>query len=217
MHEWSRRRAAKRVKPGTGRELKPFRWWQPFSRSLYSLALGRDDGNQAVYVVDIPHRRRFFANDGKGTADLYLDGRHQAESRLPAVFSVRGGAIEVAESPFGLKRCHYVTAEGDEYPLVPAHASAEGRRANLGRTYPALSRAISVTSVILLVVSVLLLIPQLIEIAFTLPPVAARFGTFVSPISLPAWLNSLIGIGAALASIERALRLRHNRFLDTVG
>ncbi|OKA04891.1 hypothetical protein ATP06_0227850 [Amycolatopsis regifaucium] len=53
--------------------------------------------------------------------------------------------------------------------------------------------------------------------AFKLPPVAARFGTFVSPISLPAWLNSLLTIGAALASIERALRLRHNRFLDTVG
>ncbi|WP_010692458.1 hypothetical protein [Saccharopolyspora spinosa] len=207
----------KRVKPGTGRELKPFRWWQPFSRSLYSVVLGRDDGRQAVYVVDVPHRRRFFANDGKGTADLYLGGRHQAESKLPAAFPISGGVIEVAESPFGLKRCHYVTAGGQEYPLIPEHTSAEGRRAHLARTHPALSRAISVTSVILLVISVLLLIPQLIEVAFTLPPVAPSFGTFVSPISLPAWLNSVIGIGAGLASIERALRLRHNRFLDTIG
>jgi hypothetical protein len=62
-----------------------------------------------------------------------------------------------------------------------------------------------------------LLIPQLVEVAFKLPPVAARFGTFVSPVSLPAWLNSLLGIGSGLAGIERALRLRHNRFLDTVG
>ncbi|WP_410642681.1 hypothetical protein [Amycolatopsis sp. lyj-346] len=217
MHEWRRRRAAKRVEPGTGRELKPFRWWQPFSRSLYSLVLGRDDGHQAVYVVDVPHRRRFWANDGKGTADLYLDGRHQAAAKLPAVFPVPGGTIEVAESPFGLKRCHYVTAAGDERPLVPEHTSAEGRRAHLARRHPALSRAISVTSVVLLLISVLLLIPQLIEVAFKLPPVAARFGAFVSPVSLPAWLNSLLGIGAVLASVERALRLRHNPFLDTIG
>jgi hypothetical protein len=170
-----------------------------------------------VYTVDVHHRRRFLANDGKGTADLYLDGRHQAESKLPAAFPVPGGAIEVAESPFGLKRCHCVTAGGDEYPLIPDHTSAEGRRAHLARTHPALSRAISATSVILLVISVLLLVPQLIEVAFKLPPVAARFGTFDSLVSLPAWLNSLLGISTGLASIERALRLRHNRFLDTVG
>src|SRR4051794_8552169 len=103
MHEWRRRRAAKRVKPGTGRELTPFRWWQPFSRSLYSLVLGRDDGHQAV-------------------------------SKLPAVFPIPGGTIEVAESPFGLKRCHYVTAGGEEYPLVPDHTSTEGRRARQRRT-----------------------------------------------------------------------------------
>ncbi|EME62676.1 hypothetical protein [Amycolatopsis decaplanina] len=217
MHESSRRRAAKRVKPGTGRELKPFRWWQLFSRSLYSLVLSRDDGRPATYTVDVRHRRRFFANDGKGTADLYLHGRHHAESKLPAAFPVPGGTIEVAESPFGLKRCHCVTTDGAEYQLIPDRRSAEGRRAHLARTHPALSRAISITSVVLLVISVLLLIPQLIEVAFTLPPVAARFGTFRSPVSLPAWLNSLLGVGAVLASIERALRLRHNRFLDTVG
>jgi hypothetical protein len=217
MHEWSRRRAVRRVVPGTGRELKPFRWWQPFSRSLYSLVLGRDDGRQAVYMVDVHHRRRFFATDGKGTADLYLDGRHQAQSKLPAVFPAPGGAIEVAESPFGLKRCHYVEAGGEQRPLIPDYTSAEGRRAHLARRHPALSRAISVTSVLLLLISVLLLIPQLIEVAFRLPPVAARFGAFVSPVSLPGWLNSLVGIGAVLASVERALRLRHNHFLDTVG
>ena len=107
MGEWRRRRAARRIKPGTGRKLQPFRWWQPFARSLYSIDLGRQ-----VYAVDVRHRRRFFSEDGKGTADLYLDGRHHAESKLPAAFSVPGGTIEVADSPFGLKRCHYITDEG---------------------------------------------------------------------------------------------------------
>src|ERR1041384_8270141 len=160
MHEWSRYRAAKRVKPGTGRGGQPFRWWQPFSRSLYSVALRHDDGRQVAYVVDVHHRWRFMANDGKGTAELYPDGRHHAESKLPARFPIPAGTIEVPESPFGLKRCHYVSAAGEEHQLIPDRTSAEGRRAHLARRHPALSRAISVTSVLLLLISVLLLIPQ---------------------------------------------------------
>jgi hypothetical protein len=212
MGEWRRRRAAKRIKPGTGRELQPFRWWQPFARSLYSIDLGRQ-----VYTVDVRHRRRFFSEDGKGAADLYLDGRHHAESKLPAAFPVPGGTIEVADSPFGLKRCHYVTVEGEERQLVPDRTSAEGRRERFARSHPVASRAIGITSVALLVISLLLLIPQLIEVAFKIPPVAERFGTFVSPVALPAWLNSLLSAGAVLASVERALRLRHSWFLDRMG
>ncbi|GHH88456.1 hypothetical protein GCM10018793_68170 [Streptomyces sulfonofaciens] len=216
MGEWSRRRAAKRIKPGTGRELQQLRWWQSLSRSLYSIALGPGNGRQTVYTVDVRHRRRIMADDGKGTADLYLDGRHEAESKLPAAFPVPGGTIEVAESRFGLKRCHYVTAGGHEHQLTPDRTSAEGRRAHLAGTHPVLSRAISATSVVLLLISILLLIPQVIEVACKFPPVADRFGTFVSPVALPTWLNSLLSISAVLASIERALRLRHSWFLDTV-
>ncbi len=212
MGEWRRRRAAKRIKPGTGRELQPFRWWQPFARSLYSIDLGRN-----VYTVDVRHRRRFFSEDGKGTADLYLDGRHHAESKLPAAFPVPGGTIEVADSPFGLKRCHYVSDEGGERQLVPDRASAEGRREHFARAHPVLSRVIGVTSVAVLVISVLLLIPQLGEVVFKIPPVAERFGTFVSPVALPVWLNTSLTAGAVLASIERALRLRHSWFLDRLG
>ncbi|NKY97978.1 hypothetical protein HGB44_09960 [Nocardiopsis dassonvillei subsp. albirubida] len=32
--EWRRHRAAQRVKPGNGRPLKPFRWWQLTFRAL---------------------------------------------------------------------------------------------------------------------------------------------------------------------------------------
>lgn len=214
MGEWRRHRLARRIRPGTGRELRPFRWWQQFTRSLYSIRL---NAGQSLYTVDVRHRRRFFSEDGKGTADLYLDGRHHAESKLPAAFPVPGGTIEVADSPFGLKRCHYVTEGGEEHQLTPDRASAEGRREHFARTHPALSRSAGVASVALLVISVLLLIPQLIAFAFKIPPVAERFGTFVSPIALPAWLNTLLSVGAVLASIERALRLRHSWFLDRLG
>lgn len=209
--------AARRVKPGNGRPLKPFRWWQPTSRALFYLTLDNTDGRQAVYAVDVNHAQRFFSDDGKGKAHLYLDGRHHAESTFPAAFPVRDGVIEVATTAFGLRRCHYVTDEGAEHQLVPDRRSGEGRRARLDREHPVLSRWIGVLSLLLLVIPALVLIPQLVEVAFELPPVAQRFGTFTSPVHLPAWLNIALTLGAAAASTERALRLRYNWLLDSAA
>lgn len=215
--EWRRYRATQRVKPGNGRPLKPFRWWQLTSRALFYLALGNADGRRTVYAVHVDHTRRFFSEDGRGTAHLYLDGGHHAESGLPAVFPVRGGVIEVAATAFGLRRCHYVTDGGTEHQLVPDRRSGEGRRARLDREHPVLSCWIGVLSLLLLVVPALLLIPQLVEVAFGLPPVAERFGTFTSPVHLPVWLNTALALGAAAASTERALRLRYNWLLDSAA
>ncbi|WDZ88343.1 hypothetical protein [Nocardiopsis sp. HUAS JQ3] len=217
FEERRRRRAVRRVGPGNGRALKPFRWWQLTSRALFYLALGDADGRRTVYAVHVNHTQRFFSEDGKGRADLYLDGRHHAEARLPAVFPVRGGVIEVAATAFGLRRCHYVTDEGSEHQLVPDPRSGEGRRARLEREHPVLSRWIGVLSLLLLVVPAALLVPQLVEVAFELPPVAERFGTFTSPVDLPVWLNTALGLGAAAASAERALRLRYNWLLDSAA
>ncbi|WP_328411895.1 hypothetical protein OG542_17250 [Streptomyces violaceus] len=207
-----RRRAARRVRPGDGRALKRFRWWQLPFRALFSLPLTHEDGRQTVYTVDVRHGQN--QSSGKVTADLYLDGRHHAESRLPAAFPVRGGTVEVAMSAFGLKRCHYVTAEGTEFPLVPDPRSAEGRRAHLDRAHPALSRAISFLSATVLLVALALLVPQILGPVTQVDAVAQHIGTFTSPVRLPQWLNITIGIATAAASTERALRLRHNRLLD---
>ena len=49
------------------------------------------------------------------------------------------------------------------------------------------------------------------------PPVAAAVGVFESPVHLPIWLNIALGVAAALASTERALRLRYHWLLDGVG
>ncbi len=216
FQDWRQGRAVRRVRPGNGRPLKPYRWWQPTSRSLLYLPLKSVDGRKVLYAVDVNHVKKHFSEEGKGEAHLYLDGRHHAESELPAAFPVEGGTIEVADSDFGLKRCHYVTADGAEYPLVPDKGSGEGRRARLHRERPALSRWIGFVSVVLLVIPACLLVPQLIEAAFHLPPVADRFGTFVSPVQLPLWLNVALGLGAASASVERALRLRHT-WLDSAA
>ncbi|WAE70890.1 hypothetical protein OUQ99_16755 [Streptomonospora nanhaiensis] len=217
LKEWQRRRAARRVEPGNGKPLKPFRWWQPLSRVLFHLPLRGGDGGRTDYAVEVRYAQRFFSEDGKGRAHLYLDGRHHAESGLPAAFPVRGGTIEVALTPFGLKRCHYVTDGGAEHQLVPDRRSGEGRRARLDREHPVLSRAIGLCSLVLLVVPALLLVPQLIEAAFQVPPVTERFGTFTSPVQLPLWLNIALTLGASAASTERALRLRYNWLLDSAA
>ncbi|WP_413811416.1 hypothetical protein [Streptomyces sp. OE57] len=210
--EWRHRRAVQRVKPGDGRALKRFRWWQMLTRALFHLRLMNDDGRQTVYTVDIKHQN---TSDGYVKAHLYLDGRHHAESRVPAVFPVRGGTVEVRASGFGLKRCHYVTTEGAEFRLIPDPASAEGRRARFDRSHPALSRCIGFLSVIVLVVGVVLLILQLAEQITRNPEGVAQYvGTFTSPIQLSAWSNTVVGLVTVAASTERALRLRYNWLLD---
>jgi len=103
LHDRKRRRAARRVRPGTGRALKPFRWWQPTNRALFHLELPVE-GRTVEYSVDVRHWQQFTTEDGRGKAHLYRDGRHHAQSELPAVFPVEGGVIEVDASEYGLKR-----------------------------------------------------------------------------------------------------------------
>ncbi|MEU9885026.1 hypothetical protein [Sphaerisporangium sp. NPDC051011] len=153
----------------------------------------------------------------KVRAHLYVDGAHRFESKLPAMFPVEGGAIEVAMSAYGIRRCHYVTRAGAEHQLTPDPKSAEGRRARLDGEHPALSRSIGVFSVLTLLVGVGLNLLQIAEPLSRIPPIAERAGIFESPIHLPLWLNIALGLAAVLASVERSLRLRYNPLLDRAG
>lgn len=211
VSERKRRRAARRVQPGDGHELKPYRWWQPLSRSLFHLPLTDEHGRSQRWSVDV---RPLGDSNGEVWIHLYRDGRHFAGSKSPAVFQVPGGTVEVVTSGYGLKRCHYVTDYGAEHQLVPEASSAEGRRARLQRRHPGVSRMIGIVSITVLLIALVLGVPQIIEQISHIPPVAERFGTFTSPIQLPAVLNITLVIAALLASTERALRLRYNWLLD---
>ena len=201
----------KTVKPGDGHKLQGFRWWQLLTRSLFHLRLTGDDGVPETWSVDVRHGGD---EDGEAYAQLYRDGVNRARSSLPAAFPVPGGIIEVEVSGYGLKRCHYVGNDGSERQLVPDPASAEGRRARLDRNNPALSRAVGTASAVLLAAAFLMGVPQIIEQVTLFPPVAENFGTFTSPIRLPAVANTWLVLLTLAASTERALRLRYNRILD---
>jgi hypothetical protein len=213
--EWRRRRAIQRVKPGDGRALKRFRWWQPLTRSLFYLPEDGGTGRPVVYAVEVNHLKS--NQNGDAEAHLYRDGLHHARARLPAVFPIEGGEIEVETSSFGIRGCHFVTTDGIEQQLVPDPRSAEGRRARLDREHPALSRWIGLLSVVLVAVPLLFVLPQTLEAISRFPPLADRFGVFESPVEAPGWLNIALTISAVLGSTERALRLRYNRWLDPVA
>ncbi|OQO90683.1 hypothetical protein B1813_14125 [Saccharomonospora piscinae] len=213
LNDWKRHRAARRVKPGDGRPLKHYRWWQMLlGRSLLHLRLTGADARPVDYAVDV--RTMGDKQDGEVRARLYRDGALHAQAKVPAAFSVEGGTIEVATSSFGVKRCHYVTDDGTERLLTPDPASGEGRRARFAAEHPSQSRVVGIVAVVLLVVGLGLNLVQLLEPLSRIPPVAEHIGVFESPIHLPLWLNITLGAGAALASTERALRLRYHWLLD---
>ncbi|WP_180819498.1 hypothetical protein [Gordonia terrae] len=209
FHQWMQQRTAPRMTPGDGRPLQRFRWWQLPGRALFHLQL------DTIYAVDVRHWQN--QSSGEVTADLYRAGKQIAVSKLPAAFPVEGGTIQVAMSGSGLKRCHYVADDGRERQLSPDPASAEGRRARLAQNHPLTSRLIATSSAVLLIVGVALLILQVAEPISRIPPIAESIGTFTSPVQLPLWLIVALGVGAAAAGLERALRLRYHWLLDAAG
>lgn len=203
----------RRQKRGDGRPLEPFRWWHLVSgRKLFALTVPRPGAPDVVYAVDVRTD-----DDGDPRAHLYRDGAHAVVSKLPAKFAVEGGVIQVAAGTYGLRRMHYVTPDGSERLLTPHPRSAIGRRLRLDHSHPVASRWIAGTAIVFLIVGVAVNVPQLAQVISEIPPIAERFGTFVSPIHLPLWLNITLGAGAALASMERGLRLRYNWVLDGLG
>lgn len=215
FEQWRRRRAVKRIDPGDGSPLQRFRWWQQLGRSLFHLDL-EDQGRRPVrYTVDV----RQWKTDDNGYVKVHLfrDGRQHAVARAPAVFPVEGGAIEVAVSQFGLKRCHLVTDDGTEHQLVPDPRSAEGRRARFERRRPGLSRLVGAVSTVALLVGVALLLQQIAVPVLRIPPIAERIGPVDPLVALPLWLNIALAVAAAAASTERALRLRYHWLLDAAG
>lgn len=113
-----------------------------------------------------------------------------------------------------MKRCRFVGDDGGIRRLTPDPASAEGRRAQLERSRPGLSRAIGALSVVILIAGLVLGVPQIVEDITRIPPVADVIGTFVSPIRLPFGVNIALLLATLAASTERALRLRYNWILD---
>jgi hypothetical protein len=212
-----------KVRPGDGSALNEYRLRQLFSRSLFFLELAGPLGNSHLYAVDVRYladaktKKQHRDAVGKAPAALYRDGVQVHRSNLPAAFPVPGGVIEVATSAFGLKRMHFVSADGSEHALRPHRRSQEGLRARFGQRFP---RASAVVGAVSLAILLTVLAGGLLNgmAALTrIPVVAEHVGTFTSPIRLPTWATITMASAGTLAAVERALRLRHNRLIDSVA
>ena len=208
LEEWRRRRAAKKVKPGDGKPLKPMRAWHALSRTVFHIDLPDDDGASRTFSVDVP----FFNLDGR--VSLYLDGQREAWAEAPAVFPVPGGVIEVKTSTYGVARMHFVPDVGEERQLLPDRASAEAARARFDARHPVASRVIGAVAVVVLLAGLVLGLPQFLEQLSELTWVAENIGTFTSPFALPAWLNTALFVAGLVAALERALTLRNHWLID---
>src|SRR5690625_2873041 len=205
-------------RPGNRSRLRRFHVWQGLWRSVFGIDHGGARWDIDVNFLDMDER-----------VALYRDGRQERTQKLPARFELDDGArIEVRTSTYGIRRAHLITPAGEEVQLTPARGSAERLRADLEQRRPVLSRAISITSFVILLAAVVIQVPQGIEWLVTLghelapalpenlASVAAlleRF-TFTSPWHLEATANSIVGAAALAALLERALRLKYNWWLD---
>lgn len=127
------------------------------------------------------------------------------------------GAIEVAMSNVGMKRCHHGTDDGGARQLRVDPRSAEGLRARFENRSPAAKRWVSVALVLALLIGVGLLLLQIAEPFSGIPFIEEHTGQSEAPFTLPIWSNTGLAVLAAVGSEERALRLRCRWWIDSIG
>ncbi|WP_454300822.1 hypothetical protein [Salana multivorans] len=209
MFERSRRRKRlKKVKPGDGRPLKPYRPWHSLWRTLFLLDVEEPDGTPTRYAVDVDY---FVFDD---TVSLYRDGEQVAKAEPPAVLPTSVGVIEVETTMYGLRRMHLVREDGSEQQLRPHRGTPEEWRSRMGSRFPRASRVIAGAAIAVLIVGLVLVVPQALERISEIEWVATNIGTFRSPVELPAWLNATLVTAGLLAAFERALTLRNHWLID---
>ena len=87
----------------------------------------------------------------------------------------------------------------------------------LDRRHPALSQIVSTVSVALLVVGVGINLLHLWGPITTIPAVVDAVGTLPQVGAPPVWLSVILGVGAAVAVLERATSMRYHWLLDGGG
>lgn len=205
---WGFGRKKNKIKPGDGRPLKPFYVWQGLARSLFYAPLRDEDGTEKTYAVEV----QYF--DWEDKAELYLNGVHHAQSKLPAAFPVEDGTIEVASTLYGLKRMHFVDTAGQAKVLKPDPTSAEGLRARLATSKPLLSKIIGLLAILILLTLLPFGLMQLAESITQTEWAQQHVDPFIAPISLPDWATAPALVLSILAAMERALTLRNHWLID---
>lgn len=181
-------------------ELRPIAGWSALWRSAFDVEHAGSTWTVEVDYLDLGER-----------VGLYRDGRLVEEETSPARFALPGGAhLEAALSLLGMRRVHLITGEGDRL-LSPLPGTGEAWRARLAQRHPRAATLVDATSWSVLVLGLLAQLPGLLQrleatIGVELPHLSA--------LDPPGALGAVLGGAALLAALDRALALRHSRWLD---
>jgi hypothetical protein len=180
------------------RSLEPLGGWDLVYRGRFET---RHGGH--VWTVDLDYF------DFAEKLHLYRDGIEVEVQRSPARFELGASAsIKASMGVLGMRQVDLVV-DGETTTLTPVDGTAEAWRLGLERERPALSRLIGAISWTVLVLALVYEIPQLIAL---IGGVAGA--DFEAPLTLPGAGNFALGVAALAAALERALRLKSNRWLD---
>lgn len=180
---------------GYGEPLAPMGRYDALWRSVFL---------HGEYAIDI----NFY--DSEECVDLYRDGLKVDRGELPMTFELEGGAqIEVETAFWGTKTARFTDYLGEQHEMRPAPGSGEYMRARLECERPLLGASIAAVSWSVLVIAVAVFVANAVHFF------AKLFGIDLQFLEVPTWLGVSIAIAAAFAGIERALRLRHNPWLDS--
>lgn len=166
-------------------------------------------------AVEIDHAEHRFRVELELTSlgrnlTLYRDGEVVEKASTPARFMVAGGGvIEVDASEYGFRRA-VLRHDGSVRKLRPAPGTWEAARLRWAGRHPALSRFVAVSATIVVLVSIVVGVMELLEIATSIPGVRDLLAgwAFTSPIDLPPMLLVILGLVGGAAALEKALRIR---------
>jgi hypothetical protein len=174
------------------RSLRPLSGWDLVSRGRFET---RHEGH--VWTVDLDYF------DFGNKVHLYRDGVEVDVQKSPATFRLaEDAAIKASTGLLGMREIHLV-ADGATNLLTPVDGTAEAWRLGLERERPRLSRVIGAISWIVLVLALIYEVPQIVGLIPGVDP----------PFSLPGAANTMLGLLALAAALERALRFKSSRWL----
>lgn len=180
--------------------LRPVGTWDALWRGSFAITY---DG--AEYVIDVDYF------DFKERIHLYRDGQMMDVKKSPARFDLDPTTrIEAAMSLYGMKQVDLVrTVDGQRVQLRPRPGTGEAWRADIARKHPQANRWIGVASWSVLVFAALTQLPVLFN-----STLAHLTGTQLPTLDLPVWLNAVLGVAGIAAALDRALQIKHNKWLD---
>ncbi|GAA2107613.1 hypothetical protein [Kocuria atrinae] len=179
--------------------LPPYKNWDWLWRSTFELKY-----QSSLLVADVD----FF--DFSEKIRLYRDGEFVAVDNSPARLRVDEHAtVEAALSLYGMQYVRLVHLNGQPAESFrPSEGTGEDRRAKFSVNHPTADKIISVCSWIVLFLAIVTQLPELLNFA-------GRLLDFSVPtFELPGWLNTALQVGGILAGLDRALRMKFNRWID---